>query len=139
MNRSHARRPTALQKRDLEKCAEALNLRLGGMSYRAIADTQTCDVSTAHDRVQRALRSIVPTEKVEELRQIENERLNAAVTACLNVLAGTQTITIDEREVELPYSRMSGSLPSGVSRSSPSGSRSSTASTSPSSRRSKRR
>ena len=101
---SYTNRPTDVRVHDQELVAQALDLRLGGTSYRGIATAQGCSVATAHDRVQRALAQLVPTDQAEQLRAVENERLNAAVTACLEVMAGTQTVTIEDREVTLPYS-----------------------------------
>lgn len=75
---------------ELEAEADALTLRLSGLSYRRIADAQGCSVSTAHDRVDRALRAYVPQEDVDQLRKIEGERLEAAIGAVLRVLSHEQ-------------------------------------------------
>jgi DNA-binding Lrp family transcriptional regulator len=101
---THGRRGTPALVGDAQAEAEALNLKLAGLPYREIAKQQNCSVSTAHDRVQRALASIVPADKVDELRKVENERLNAAVLACVQIIAGQQTIHIDGRDVVMPYS-----------------------------------
>ncbi len=47
--------------------SEALELRISGMSYRAIADAMHCADSTAYELVQSALREI-PAQNVEILR-----------------------------------------------------------------------
>ena len=47
--------------------AQALELRISGMSYRAIADALSCADSTAYELVQSALREI-PAANVEILR-----------------------------------------------------------------------
>ena len=47
--------------------ATALELRISGMSYRAIADALSCADSTAYELVQSALREI-PAQNVEILR-----------------------------------------------------------------------
>ena len=47
--------------------AQALELRISGMSYRAIADALSCADSTAYELVQSALREI-PAANVELLR-----------------------------------------------------------------------
>jgi hypothetical protein len=47
--------------------AQALELRISGMSYRAIADALSCADSTAYELVQSALREI-PAQNVEILR-----------------------------------------------------------------------
>lgn len=70
---------------ELEAEADALTLRLSGLSYRGIAETQGCSVSTAHDRVERALKAYVPQEDVDALRKIEGERLEAMIGAVLRV------------------------------------------------------
>src|SRR5688572_29477121 len=75
---------------ELEAEADALTLRLSGLSYRRIAEAQACSVSTAHDRVERALRAYVPQEDVDQLRKIEGERLEAAIGAVLRVLSHEQ-------------------------------------------------
>lgn len=72
---------------ELEAEADALTLRLSGLSYRRIADQQGCSVSTAHDRVERALKAYVPQEDVDQLRKIEGERLEAAIGAVLAVMS----------------------------------------------------
>lgn len=80
---------------ELEAEADALTLRLSGLSYRRIADTQGCSVSTAHDRVERALRAYVPQEDVDQLRKIEGERLEAAIGAVLRVLSSEHARAAD--------------------------------------------
>lgn len=72
---------------ELEAEADALTLRLSGLSYRRIADTQGCSVSTAHDRVERALKAYVPQEDVDQLRKIEGERLEATIGRVLEVIS----------------------------------------------------
>lgn len=72
---------------ELEAEAAALTLRLSGLSYRRIADEQGCSVSTAHDRVERALKAYVPQEDVDQLRKIEGERLEATIGAVLRVMS----------------------------------------------------
>ena len=57
--------------------AEALTLKEEGLSFRRIAAVQGCSVSTAHDRVERALDHLVPIDTAERLRKVENERLEA--------------------------------------------------------------
>lgn len=80
---------------DLEREREALDLRLNGASYRAIAEQQGCNVSTAHDRVQRGLERLVPVDKAEQLRQVEAERLDAVGARLLYALAKTARDTED--------------------------------------------
>lgn len=84
----HHALPERVQELELE--AEALTLRLGGMSYRRVADAQGCSVSTAHDRVDRALRAYVPQEDVDQLRKIEGERLEATISRVLEVITSDE-------------------------------------------------
>jgi hypothetical protein len=85
---------------DLTLEAEALDLRLGGMSYRAIAAAQgSRHPEVAHRRVQRALASIVPRDQVEHLRTIESERLEAVQERTLRALArvsAADDLNVDE-------------------------------------------
>lgn len=60
---------------DMETAADAARLRAQGKSYRDIAVEQGVSVSTAHDRVKRAM-AAVPVEAVTELRRVELERLD---------------------------------------------------------------
>lgn len=71
------KRPTVMRREDVRLEAEALDLRLQGMSYRTIGAAQGCHPSTAHDRVDRALASLVPVETAEAVRQVEAERYEA--------------------------------------------------------------
>ena len=104
MASSHRRRPVPALVGDRQADAEALDMKVAGLPYREIAKRQGCDVHTAHDRVQRALASIVPTDKVEELRKIENDRLNAAVLTCVEIISGRTVVEIEGREVAIPHS-----------------------------------
>ena len=71
-----------------EKDREALNLRNLGWTYQRIADHLSVSVSTAYDRVQRAVRNI-PAEAVDEHRRIEGERMdNLLATYMPQALAG---------------------------------------------------
>ena len=54
--------------------ATALELRISGHSYRAIADQMQCADSTAYELVQSALREI-PAQNVEILRQEQDAML----------------------------------------------------------------
>ena len=60
---------------DAERDAEAARLRSRGATYPEIARTQGCALSTAYERVKRAI-AAVPFEAVAELRALENERLD---------------------------------------------------------------
>jgi hypothetical protein len=57
-----------------ERKRKALELRLAGHSYQAIADTLGCSVSTSHGLVSEAL-AAVPRQASEELRAQEIEKL----------------------------------------------------------------
>jgi hypothetical protein len=60
--------------------AEALRLKIGGASYRRIAEHQGISNSTAHERVKAALAEIT-LEPATELKAIEDERLSALLAA----------------------------------------------------------
>jgi DNA-binding Lrp family transcriptional regulator len=91
---------------ELEAEADALTLRLSGLSYRRIADEQGCSVSAAHDRVQRALKAYVPQEDVDQLRKIEGERLEAAIGAVLRVLSHEQATSKQILEAATTLARL---------------------------------
>ena len=60
---------------DALRDAEALKLRSEGLTYRQIAELLGINTSTAYRRVENALRAI-PADGVEEMRQLEGERLD---------------------------------------------------------------
>lgn len=60
---------------DMRLAAEAASLRSSGLSYESIAQRQGCSISTAHSRVQRALKAVVQ-EAGSELRDLELQRLD---------------------------------------------------------------
>ena len=60
---------------DALKDAEALKLRSEGLTYREIAERLGINTSTAYRRVENALRAI-PADGVDEMRQLEGERLD---------------------------------------------------------------
>lgn len=60
---------------DALRDAEALKLRSEGLTYRQIAELLDINTSTAYRRVENALRAI-PADGVEEMRQLEGERLD---------------------------------------------------------------
>ncbi|GAB3802463.1 hypothetical protein GCM10028798_19660 [Humibacter antri] len=68
-------RSTARALSDAQKAAEAVRMRVTGMTYREIAVVQHVAVSTVHERVCRAL-AAVPVEAVNELRALELQRLD---------------------------------------------------------------
>lgn len=70
--------------------AEAARLRGNGLSYRAIARTLGCSVSTAHDAVHRAWRDTL-TEPAEQARAVELARLEEAHDAAMAVLRHEHT------------------------------------------------
>jgi hypothetical protein len=86
-----------------ERQRKAVELRMAGLTFQAIADTLGyANRSSATDAVTRALRDTVPKELTDELRQIENQRLDRlygpmyaralagdhrAVDACLRIMA----------------------------------------------------
>lgn len=60
---------------DAHNDADAARLRAAGFTYPEIAQQVGCAISTAHERVRRALKA-VPADAVAELRQIEQQRLD---------------------------------------------------------------
>jgi AcrR family transcriptional regulator len=60
---------------DALKDAEALKLRSEGLTYREVAERLGINTSTAYRRVENALRAI-PADGVDEMRQLEGERLD---------------------------------------------------------------
>jgi hypothetical protein len=86
-----------------ERQRKALELRMAGATFQAIADALGyANRSSATDAVTRALRDTVPKELTDELRQIENARLDRlygpmyaralagdhlAVDRCLRIMA----------------------------------------------------
>ena len=86
-----------------ERQRKALELRMVGATFQAIADTLGYgNRSSATDAITRALRDTAPKELTDEVRRIENERLDAlwrpmyhraiggdylAVDRCLRIMA----------------------------------------------------
>jgi hypothetical protein len=61
-----------------ERQRKALELRMAGATFEAIADTLGYgNRSSAADAVTRALRDTIPKELTDEVRRIENLRLDA--------------------------------------------------------------
>ena len=70
-NRANGRREHDIHDAELDR--QAAVLRAEGKTYPQIAETMGCSLSTAHGRVQKALRA-VPSEAVEDLRRIWTAR-----------------------------------------------------------------
>jgi hypothetical protein len=86
-----------------ERQRKALELRMAGATFQAIADALDYgNRSSATDAITRALRDTTPKELTDEVRRIENERLDAlwrpmylraiggdylAVDRCLRIMA----------------------------------------------------
>ncbi len=58
---------------------EALDLAQQGYTLRRIADAQQCSVSTAHDRIRRALDRLAPVAEAEEYRRILGDQLEQQI------------------------------------------------------------
>jgi hypothetical protein len=96
-----ANSPTAIRMLRLQKRRkEALEYRLQGRSFRAIAQTMRINVATAHDYVVRCLHDVVPAELPKQVLAQELLRLDeyqaslhqravkgevAAIEACLKI------------------------------------------------------
>lgn len=65
------------RQRDMAKRMEALSLRLAGLSYAQIGEKLGIDPKTVIDLVNRTL-TVAENQAVEELREIENARLDRA-------------------------------------------------------------
>lgn len=84
-----------------ERDAEACRLRSRGMSYRDIArELGYASMGGAYRAVQRALADIV-REPAEEARQLELDRLDAALEAVMKVMATEHVVIQHGRVVEL--------------------------------------
>jgi len=82
--------------RDIDQArldTEAAELRAKRWGYQQIADHQGCSVSTAYERVKRAIES-TPYEAVEELRRVELESLDELERAAMAVLR-TRHVKVD--------------------------------------------
>lgn len=84
---------------DAETDAEAARLRASGCSYAEIAKRQGCSVSTAHQRVARAI-AAVPVEAVEELRQVELARLDTLIAKAFEVLNASHPLVSNGRRFD---------------------------------------
>lgn len=88
---------------------KALDLRIAGRSYRAIAEELEIGLTQAYDDVQNALAEArsVEREKVEELRALELARLDVALEGLFpavrkgNPLAVDRLLKISERRAKL--------------------------------------
>lgn len=102
------RKANGQKERDIEQArldTEAAELRAQRMSYPKIAAQQGCSVSTAYERVKRAI-AAVPFEAVEELRRVELESLDELERAAIEVLR-TKHIRVDHgRVIEVDGERL---------------------------------
>ena len=91
---------------DALRDAEALKLRSEGLTYRQIAELLGINTSTAYRRVENALRAI-PADGVEEMRQLEGERLDKLHAALWDralegdLQAIDRLLTISNRQAKL--------------------------------------
>lgn len=105
---SHQGRRTAVQRvEDLRLEAEALEMKLAGLTYRGIADAQGCHPSTAHERVTRAMARLVPVESAEQMRTVETERLEAVGRRVLQAIAGTAQVDGDGNVLQVDVDGLS--------------------------------
>lgn len=73
--------------------AEALSLRLAGFTYAQIAERLKINESSAHELVNRRIVDV--DENIEQLRAIENARLDKAQSAIWNKVLGGDEKAID--------------------------------------------
>jgi hypothetical protein len=85
--------PRAIKQR--QRQATALDFRLQGHAYDAIAKHMNCDPSTVHDLVCKALANMVPREKAEAVLQLELTRLDAMEGAIFREAANGDIPSID--------------------------------------------
>lgn len=79
---------------ELEK--EALDLRLEGYSYPAIAEIQSCHIRTARARVERAIQGRIPKETRDEARRIEVERIDFLIRFNQAVIRSSATTLLEK-------------------------------------------
>lgn len=77
--------------------AEAVQLRADGKTYRQIAAIQGCSPTTAHARVDRAIKA-VPVDAVENLRAVELDRLDEMHQVALTQLR-TDAVRVDHGRI----------------------------------------
>lgn len=82
---------------DARHDARAAELRASGLNYQQIADEMGCSVSTAHDRVWRAIRS-APVEDGTKLRDLELSRLDALIAKAWEVLVADHPLVSNGRK-----------------------------------------
>jgi hypothetical protein len=85
--------PRAIKQR--QRQATALDYRLQGHAYHAIAKHMNCDPSTVHDLVVKALANMVPREKAEAVLHLELTRLDAMEAAVFRNAAEGDIPSID--------------------------------------------
>jgi hypothetical protein len=99
---NQARSPrTGKHERDIEQArldAEAAELRARGLTYRGIAKQQDVSVSTAMERVKRAI-AAVPVEAVEQLRLTAGEQLDALTRQAFAIMMTEHPLVSDGRVI----------------------------------------
>jgi hypothetical protein len=85
-----------LRMQTLEAEREALELRLRGWSYPQIADEQGIHPQTAKQRVDRAIRDVIPRELRDDARSLQHERITAMIRFNLTVIWDPATPTEDK-------------------------------------------
>lgn len=86
-----SRQATPTNLRALEKRADAIRLRIGGMSYDEIARRLGYSDRTGAFKAVEAGRKAIISEPAEELVTMEAERLDAMLTESFDVLAEAKT------------------------------------------------
>jgi hypothetical protein len=82
------------RKRDSVKRSEALSLKLAGLTYEQIAERLEISVSGARDLVNRTL-ARAENQNVEEMRDLENARLDRAQTVIWTAMLGGDLKAVD--------------------------------------------
>jgi hypothetical protein len=80
---------------------KALDLRIGGLPYRAIAAALGVSVHAAHGDVKRALSELAKLEasKAEDVRRLELERIDAAVAGLWPLISRQEGAPADPKAV----------------------------------------
>jgi len=85
--------PAGTRERMAHNRAKAMELRIGGMSYRSIAEQLGVGSSSITRYLQDGLTRLAQkeTENAEQLRAIQHERLEGIVTTAMNIAANDGT------------------------------------------------
>lgn len=95
LDEARQRRAEAARQQQLARASEALSLRTAGLSNAQIADRLQISPSGVADMITRALMRKRPNAHLEELRELENGRLDRAQAAIWSKVLEGDTKAID--------------------------------------------